>query len=165
MVHILENSKKILLSHILPIISLFGLSQTIHSPLFSQTVNSIILNHMYPAINTPSYPLPLHTLSQGKSPPPRSCTALPTIILVSHRIQSTLLVSTSTPPPVISQHQMTLSPLKTLPIHISPFWPLYWIFVDILVGLYVCLFMLHSYRSVHVISWKLVLQVYTRRWS
>jgi hypothetical protein len=72
MVHIPENSKKILLSHILPIISLFGLSQTIHSPLFSQTVNSIVLNHMYPSINTPSYCLPLHTLntlSQGKPPP------------------------------------------------------------------------------------------------
>jgi hypothetical protein len=57
------------LSHILPIISLFRPSQTIPSPLFSQTVTSIILNHMYPAINTPSYPLPLHTLSQGKLPP------------------------------------------------------------------------------------------------
>jgi hypothetical protein len=41
-------------------------------------VNSTVLNHMYPAINTPSYPLPLHTLktlSQGKPTPtqlPRS---------------------------------------------------------------------------------------------
>jgi hypothetical protein len=59
------------LPHILPIISLFRLSQTIHSPLFSPTVNSTILNHMYPTINTPSYPLPLHTLntpSKGKPP-------------------------------------------------------------------------------------------------
>jgi hypothetical protein len=67
-----HKNPKILLSHILPIISLFGLSQTIHSPLFSPTVNSTILNHIYLAINTPSYPLPLHTLntlSQGEPPP------------------------------------------------------------------------------------------------
>jgi hypothetical protein len=64
------------LSHILPIISLFKLSQTIPSPLFSQTVNSTVLNHMYLAINTPSNPLhTLNTLIQGKPPPtqlPRS---------------------------------------------------------------------------------------------
>jgi hypothetical protein len=71
MVHIPETPK-ILLSHILPIISLFRLSQMIHSPLFSPIVNSTILNHMYLAINTPNYPLPLYTLntlSQGKPPP------------------------------------------------------------------------------------------------
>jgi hypothetical protein len=44
-------------------------------------------------------------------------------------------------------------------------WPLYWTFVDILVGLYVCLFMLHSYWSIHAVSWRPVLQVYARRWS
>jgi hypothetical protein len=66
------------LSHILPIISLFRLSQMIHSPLFSPTVNSTVLHHIRPAINRPSYPLHLHTLntlSQGKPPPtqlPRS---------------------------------------------------------------------------------------------
>jgi hypothetical protein len=85
MVHILENSKKILLSHILRIISLSRLSQTIHSQLFSPTVNSTILNHMYPTINIPSYPLPLHTLntlSQGKPPPtqlPRSAGYTPSV--------------------------------------------------------------------------------------
>jgi hypothetical protein len=71
MVHIPETPK-ILLSHIMPIISLFRLSQMIHSPLFSPIVNSTILNHMYLAINTPNYPLPLYTLntlSQGKPPP------------------------------------------------------------------------------------------------
>jgi hypothetical protein len=57
--------------HILPITLLFILSQTIHSLLFSPTVNFIVLHHIHPAINTPSYPLPLHTLntlSQGKHP-------------------------------------------------------------------------------------------------
>jgi hypothetical protein len=37
---------------------------------------------MYPAINTPSYPLPLHTLSQGKPPPtqlPRSTDYTPSV--------------------------------------------------------------------------------------
>jgi hypothetical protein len=74
-VHIAEKSKKILLSHILPIISPFKLSQTIPSPLFSKTVNSNVLNHMYPAINTHTYPLPLHTLntqSQSKPTPTQS---------------------------------------------------------------------------------------------
>jgi hypothetical protein len=63
MVHIPKKTLKILLSHILPIISMFGLSETIPSPLFPQTVNSTILNHMYLAINTLIYLLPLHTLN------------------------------------------------------------------------------------------------------
>jgi hypothetical protein len=57
-----QKTPKILLSHILPITLLFILSQTIHSSLFSPTVN-IVLHHIHPAINTPSYPLPLHTHS------------------------------------------------------------------------------------------------------
>jgi hypothetical protein len=55
-----------------PIFCLFRLSQTIHSSIFSPIVNSTILHHIHPAINTPGYPLPLHTLntlSQGKPPP------------------------------------------------------------------------------------------------
>jgi hypothetical protein len=51
------------LSHILPITLLSILSQTIHSSLFSPTVNFTVLHHIHPAINTPSYPLPLHTHS------------------------------------------------------------------------------------------------------
>jgi hypothetical protein len=39
------------------------LSQTIHSSLFSPTVNFTVLYHIHSAINTPSYPLPLHTHS------------------------------------------------------------------------------------------------------
>jgi hypothetical protein len=73
------------MSHNLSIISMFKLSQTIHSPLFSSTVNSTVLNHRYPTINTPSYPLSLHTLntlSQGKPPPtqlPRSTGYTPSV--------------------------------------------------------------------------------------
>jgi hypothetical protein len=58
-----SRTPKILLSHILPIISLFRLSQTIRSSLFSPTVNSIVLHHIDPAINTPSYSLSLSTHS------------------------------------------------------------------------------------------------------
>jgi hypothetical protein len=58
-----QKTSKILLSHILPIISLFRLSQTIHSSLFSPTVNFTVLHHIHSAINTPSNPLPLHTHS------------------------------------------------------------------------------------------------------
>ena len=58
-----QKTPKILLSHILPITLLFILSQTIHSSLFSPTVNFTVLRHIHSAINTPSYPLPLHTHS------------------------------------------------------------------------------------------------------
>ena len=58
-----QKTPKILLSRILPITHLFILSQTIHSSLFSPTVNFTVLHHIHPAINTPSYPLPLHTHS------------------------------------------------------------------------------------------------------
>lgn len=58
-----QKNPKILLSHVLPITLLFILSQTIHSSLFSPTVNFTVLHHIHPAINTPSYPLPLHTHS------------------------------------------------------------------------------------------------------
>jgi hypothetical protein len=58
-----RKTPKILLSYILPITLLFILSQTIHSSLFSPTMNFTVLHHIHPAINTPSYPLPLHTHS------------------------------------------------------------------------------------------------------
>jgi hypothetical protein len=69
---------------------MFRLSQTIDSPLFSPTVNSTVLNHRYPAINTPSYPLALHTLntlSQGKPPP----TQLPRYAGYTHSVASPLI--------------------------------------------------------------------------
>jgi hypothetical protein len=58
-----QKTLKILLSHIMPITLMFILSQTIHSSLFSPTVNFIVLHHIHSAINKPSYPLPLHTHS------------------------------------------------------------------------------------------------------
>ena len=58
-----QKTPKILLSHILSIISLSKLSETIQSSLSSPTVNFTVLHHIHPAINTPSYPLPLHTHS------------------------------------------------------------------------------------------------------
>jgi hypothetical protein len=82
-----KKTPKILLSHILPIIFLFRLSQTIHLSLFSPTLNSTILHHIHPAINTPNYPLPLHTLntlSQGKFPP----TQLPCSAGYKHSVAS-----------------------------------------------------------------------------
>jgi hypothetical protein len=110
------------LSHILPITLLFILSQTIHSSLFSPTVNLTVLHHIHPAINTPNYPLPLHTHSTPSAkanPHPLSYSGLSATRIVSLRLQSTLLVSTSAPPLVVSQHHMTQILLKTLPIHIS----------------------------------------------
>jgi hypothetical protein len=58
-----RKTPKILLSYILPITLMFILSQTIHSSLFSPTVNFTVLHHIHSSINTPSYPLPLHTHS------------------------------------------------------------------------------------------------------
>ena len=119
-----KKTPKILLSHILPITLLFILSQTIHSSLFSPTVNFTVLHHIHPAINTPSYPLPLHTHSTPSAKEnshPLSYSALSATRIVSLRLQSTLLVSTSAPPLVVYQHHMTKILLKTLPIHISLF--------------------------------------------
>jgi hypothetical protein len=44
-----RKTHKILLSYILPITLLFILSQTIHSSLFSPTVNFTVLHHIHPA--------------------------------------------------------------------------------------------------------------------
>ena len=89
-----QKTPKILLSHILPITLMFILSQTIHSSLFSPTVNFTVLHHIHPAINTPSYPLSLSTHTQHpqprKTPHPLSYSALPATRIVSLRLQSTL---------------------------------------------------------------------------
>jgi hypothetical protein len=62
-----QKTPKILLSHILPITLMFILSQTIHSSPFSPTVNFTVLHHIHSALNTPSYPLPLHTHSTSSA--------------------------------------------------------------------------------------------------
>jgi hypothetical protein len=68
-----QKTPKILLSHILSITLLFILSQTIHSSLFSPTVNFTVLHHIHPAINIPSYPLHTHSTPSAKAntPPTR----------------------------------------------------------------------------------------------
>jgi hypothetical protein len=58
-----RKTPKILLSYILHITLLFILSQKINLSLFSPTVNFTVLHHIHSAINTPSYPIPLHTHS------------------------------------------------------------------------------------------------------
>src|SRR5688572_32701499 len=77
----------------------------IHSSLFSPTVNFTLLHHIHPA----TLSLSTHTQhpQPRQTPHPLSYSALPATRIVSLRLQSTLLVSTSAPPPVISQHHMT----------------------------------------------------------
>jgi hypothetical protein len=86
-----QKTPKILLSHIMPITLLFKLSQMIHSSLFSPTVNFTVLHHIHPAINTPSYPLPLHT----HSTPSAKANTTPTQLLHSadytHSVASPLV--------------------------------------------------------------------------
>jgi hypothetical protein len=62
MVHVPKNSQNTLVPYS-AIALLFIPSQTIHSSLFSPTMNFTVLHHIHSAINTPSYPLPLHTHS------------------------------------------------------------------------------------------------------
>jgi hypothetical protein len=166
MVHI-PKTPKILLSHILSIMSLFRLSQTIHSSLFSPTVNSTVLHHIHPAINRLSYPLPLRTpntsAKANTSPTQLLCSTGYAHSVASPPIHPPGKHLRSTTSNIITPHDT--DSLKTLPIYISPFWPLYWIIVHILAGLYVCLFMMHSHRSVRAVSWRPDLQVYARRWS
>jgi hypothetical protein len=159
-----QKTPKILLSHILPITLLYRLSQTIHSSLFSQTVSFTVLHHIHPAINTPSYPL--HTLNALKANTP------PTQLLRSagymHSVASPLVhppgkhprsttSSISTPHDTDSTQDSTHPYIAILTTILN--------IVDILAGLYVCLFMLHSYRSVRAVSWRPDLQVYARQWS
>jgi hypothetical protein len=83
-----QKTPKILLSHILPITLLFILSQTIHSSLFSPTVNFIVLHHIHSAINTPSSPLPLHTHSTPSAKANTPSTQLLRSVGYTHSITS-----------------------------------------------------------------------------
>jgi hypothetical protein len=124
MVHIPENSQNTLVSY-----SVYNFPvQTKSDDSFVTILTNSELHCATP--HTPSYkytqlpspsPHTLNTLSQGKHPHPLSYSALPATRIVSLRLQSTLLVSTSAPPLVVSQHHMTQILLKTLPIHISLF--------------------------------------------
>jgi hypothetical protein len=156
------------LSHILPITLLFILSETIHSSLFSPTLNFIVLPHIHPAINTPSYPLPLHTHSTPSAKANTSPTqllrsagythsvALPPVHPSGKHLRSTTS-RISTPHDTDSTQNSTHPYIAILTTILNIF--------GILAGLYVCLFMSHSHRSVRAVSWRPDLQFYARRWS
>jgi hypothetical protein len=129
------------LSHILPITLLFILSQTIHLSLFSPTVNFTVLHHIHSAINTPSYPLPLHTHSTPSSKANTPPTQLLRSAGYTHSVASPpvhppgkhLCSTTSS----ISNH-MTQILLKTLPIFIYRYSDNYTKYL--LVYLLICMF-------------------------
>jgi hypothetical protein len=124
MVHVPENSQNTLVSY-------SAYNSPVHTKSDDSFVTILTNSELHCATpHTPSYkytqlpspsPHTLNTLSQGKHPHPLSYSALPATRIVSLCLQSTLLVNTSAPPPVISQHHMTQILLKTLPIYISLF--------------------------------------------
>jgi hypothetical protein len=145
------------LSHILPITLLFILSETIHSSLFSPTLNFIVLPHIHPAINTPSYPLPLHTHSTPSAKANTSPTQLLRSAGYTHSVASSLVhppckhlrsttSSISTPHDTDSTQDSTHSYIAILTTILNICWYTCWFIC--------CLFMLHSYRSVRVVSWR-----------
>ena len=156
------------MSHILPITLLFILSQTIHSSLFSPTVNFTVLHHIHPAINTPSYPLPLHTHStpsaKANNPPTQllrsagytHSVASPPVHPPGKHLRSTTS-SISTPHDTDSTQDSTHPYIAILTTILNICWYTCWFVV--------CLFLLHSYQSVRAVSWRPDLQVYARRWS
>jgi hypothetical protein len=121
MVYVPENSQNTLVPY-------SAYNSPVHTKLDDSFVTIITNNELHCATpHTPSYKytqlpsLSPHTLTLKENPHPLSYHALPATRIVSLRLQSTLLVSTSALPPVISQHPMTQILFKTLPIHISPF--------------------------------------------
>jgi hypothetical protein len=126
MVHIPENSQKTLVPYSAYNFHVHTKSDDLFVTIFTNSELHCATPH------TPSYkytqlpsPSP-HTQhpQPRQTPHPLNYSTLLATRIVSLHIQSTLLVSTSVPPPVISQHHMTQILLKTLPIHISLFWPL-----------------------------------------
>jgi hypothetical protein len=163
-----QKTPKILLSHILPITLLFILSQTIHSSLFSPIVNFTVQHHIHPAINKPSYHLPLHTHSTPSAKENTPHTQLLRCAGYTHSVASppvhppgkhlrSTTSSISTPHDTDSTQDSTHPYIAILTTILNICWYTF--------GLYVCLFMLHSYRSVHTVSWRPDLQVYARQWS
>jgi hypothetical protein len=123
MVHILENSQNTLVPY-------SAYNSLVHTKSDDSFVTILTNSELHCATpHTPSYkytqlpsPSPRTQHPQPRQTPhPLSYSALPATRIVSLRLQSTLLVSTSAPPPVISQHHMTHILLKTLPNHISLF--------------------------------------------
>jgi hypothetical protein len=144
------------------------LSQTILSSLFSPIVNFTVLHHIHPAINIPSYPLPLHTHStpsaKANTPPTQllrsvgytHSVALSPVHPPGKHLRSTTS-SISTPHDIDSTQDSIHPYIAILTTILNICWYTCWFVV--------CLFMLHSYWSVRAISWRPDLQVYTRQWS
>jgi hypothetical protein len=120
-------------------------------------MNSIVLNHMYPAIKKPNYPLPLHTLntlSQGKplaTQLPRSANYTPSIGSRPIHPSGKHLYSINT-----NSTQNYIHTSTTIPDHNNKYLLIY-----LLVCIF-CLFLLHSYRSVRAVSSRPVPRVYAR---
>jgi hypothetical protein len=111
MVHILENFKNTLVPY-----STYNFSvQTKSDDSFATILTNSELYSTKPQIPSYKYthlpspsPNPQHPQASAKANPhPLRYPALSATRLVSLRLQSTFLVSTYTPPPVISQHHMT----------------------------------------------------------
>jgi hypothetical protein len=124
MVHIPENSQNTLVPY-------SAYNSHVHTKSDDSFVTILTNSEFHCATpHTPSYkytqlpsPSPhTHSTPSAKAnTPPTQLLCSTGYTIVSLRLQSTLLVSTFTPPPVISQHHMTQILLKTLPIHISLF--------------------------------------------
>jgi hypothetical protein len=125
MVHIPENSQNTLVPY-------SAYNHSVQTKSDDSFVTILTNSELYCTTpHTPSYKYTqLHSSSPSphtqhpqprQTPHPLSYSAPPATRIVSLRLQSTLLVSTSAPPLVISQHHMAQILLKTLPIHISLF--------------------------------------------
>jgi hypothetical protein len=124
MVHIPENSQNTLVPY-------SAYNSPVHTKSDDSFVTILTNSELHCATpHTPSYkytqlPSPFSTHTQHpqprQTPHPLSYSTLPATHIVSLCLQSTLLVSTSAPPLVVSQHHMIQILLKTLPIHISLF--------------------------------------------
>ena len=150
------------MSHILPITLLFILSQTIHSSLFSPTVNFTVLHHIHLA----TLSLSTHSTPSAKANTPptqllrsagytHSVTSPPVHPPGKHLHSTTSNITT--PHDIDSTQDSTNPYIAILTAILNICWYTCWFVV--------CLFMLHSYRSVRTVSWRPDLQVYARQWS
>jgi hypothetical protein len=162
MVQVLENSQNTLVPY-------SNYNSPVHTKSDDSFVTILTNSELHCATpHTPSYPLPLHThstpLAKANTPPTQllrsagytHSVASPPVHPPGKHLRSTTS-SISTPHDKDSTQDSThpyIAILTTILIS-----------VDILAGLYVCLFMLHSYRSIRAVSWRPDLQVYVGQWS
>jgi hypothetical protein len=164
MVHILENSQNTLVPY-----------STYNSPVYTKSDDSFVTiltnNELHCATpHTPSYkytqlPFPSpHTLNTIKANTPPTqllrsvgythSVASPPVHPPGKHLRSTTS-SILTPHDTDSAQDSTHPYIAILTTILNIYWYTCW--------LYVCLFMLHSYRSVRVVSWRPDLQVYARQ--